>query len=591
MTFSVILVLAVIFGMIISLYFDLVRPVFLFFSAVLIFFLFDVLKSEDLLAGFANEQIAVIFMLLFLSDILRRGNVLESFFSSFFHDGLGYRKFMAKMTGSVSLMSGLVNNTPLVAILMPYVYDWAKRKNISPSKVLIPLSYATIMGGTITLVGTSTNLVVNGFYVESGHESLGLFDFTIIGLPLTIIGVLFLVLFSWRLLPDRKDALGRFRESQREYIVETMVPKDSGIVGRSIEEAGLRNLKGLFLVEVIRGEKRLAPVSPKEIIEGGDKLIFAGQTETIVDLVQKNYGLVLPDQSQLPDREHKEIVEVVISAQSTLDGSLVKDSNFRGRFDAAIVAVNRNGERITGKLGEVRLKEGDLLLLVAGPDFSASVKSSNDLYLISQVKEIRQVPAWKSVLFIGSMVAAFGLSAFGIFSLFKGLLLVMAVIGLLRLVKFQELKNAFDVDLFLVLVFALAIGKSIHLSGADNYLAQGLLQLAGPFNSKVMILALLYLCTNILAMLVTNKAAVAITFPIAMALCSQLGISDPTPFVLAIAFAGSAEFMTPYGYQTNLMVYGPGGYKFKDYMRIGWGLSLLFFITTVLLLSWHYDLY
>jgi di/tricarboxylate transporter len=590
MIFPASIVLIVLAFLVISLYYDLLKPVLVFFISALFFLITGVIDSKDLMSGFANEQIAVVLLLLLLSDIIRKTPVIDVAFNGMFRQEMSYRGFLAKMSATVSLVSGFVNNTPLVAIILPYVYDWARRKNISPSKVLIPLSYATILGGTITLVGTSTNLVVNGFATEAGLPSLGMFDFTPIGIPVAIVGVLYIIFIAPRLLPDRQDALKNFREKSREYVVETQVPRNSRLIGKTVEQAGLRKLEGLFLVEMIQGEERITPVSPKQRIEEGDILIFAGATSTIIDLLKSGSGLELPKYTHLPGQEMVEIVETVISYNSGLVGKIVKDTNFRGKYDAAIVAVNRNGERITGKIGEVELQTGDLLLLVTGKDFSSRAEEEQDFHVISQLRQIHNIAGWKVGVLFGGTASVFLLSALGILSLFVGLLILMSVIASIRLVKFTELKKSFDMDLFLILVLSLSLGKAITKSGLDDFFATNILDAVAPLGSNLAILAVIYFLTNVLAMLVTNKAAVAIMFPVALAASKSIG-ADPTPFVLAIAFAGSAEFMTPYGYQTNLMIYGPGGYKFKDYVKVGWGLSLIYMIVCVSILGYIYNFY
>jgi len=582
-------VLGIIFFLFVFLYFEIIRPVFVFFICALSLLVFGVIESNELMAGFANEQLAVVVLLLLLSDVIQKTSALEILFLSLFKLSLSYKLFLTKMGYFVAGASAFVNNTPLVAIMLPYVYDWAKRKNISPSKVLIPLSYATILGGTITLVGTSTNLVVNSFVVESGHESLKMFDFTVVGIPITILGVLYMVLFANRILPDRKDAISSFKEKSREYVTETLVQDKSQLIGKTVEEAGLRKLEGLFLVEILRGEERIAPVSPKQTILKDDVLIFAGATNTIIDLIKSNNGLSLPKYTNLPGQESSTIVESVISVNSDLLGKLVKDTNFRGKYDAAIIAINRNGGRISGKIGDVELQSGDLLLMLTGKEFSTRSDDEQDFYVVSQVKEIHTINPLKVIALFAGIVAIFVLSALGVFTLFKGLLLLMLMIGAFRMVKFSELKKSFDVDLYLILVLALCLGKAVMKSGLDIRISNSIIestdQLGGAFGA----LAVIYLITNILAMLVTNKAAVAIMFPVALAAATTLK-TDPTPFFLAIAFAGCAEFMTPYGYQTNLMVYGPGGYKFRDYIKAGWMLSLLVMISAVTILGFAYKL-
>lgn len=584
------LVISLIIGLIIVLYKDLIRPVIAFFIIALVLLITDTIDTKDFMAGFANEQILVVLILIMLSDVIQRTAVVDLAFQNVFKPSLSYRRFLALLGILVAPVSAFVNNTPLVAILMPYVYDWSKKKGIAPSKVLIPLSYLTILGGTITLVGTSTNLVVNGFVTDAGYESLGMFDFTLVGASVAVVGILYIVFIGPSLLPDRKDAISDFREKSREYVTETILTPKSALIGKTVEEAGLRKLKGLFLVEIIRGEERIAPVSPVQSLEANDKLIFAGETSTILDLIKTNNGIELPNSAKLSNSESMEVKEVVISSNSDLIGKIVKDTNFRGKYDSAIIAINRNGERITGKLGEVQLQSGDLLLLITGDDFENRASEEQDFYIISSVDKIHKMALYKTYTVLLGTVAAFVTSALGYLSLFESLLILMSLIAAMQIVRFNDIKRSFDVDMYLILVLALSFGKAIVNTGLDKEISGAMLEIVKPVGSNIAALAFVYLATNILAMMVTNKAAVAIMFPVALSTAKTLGI-EPTPFFLAIAFAGCAEFMTPYGYQTNLMVYGPGGYKFRDYMKIGWGLSLTFFVVAVSLLGWMYDLW
>lgn len=589
LSLEIILVLLVILFLIYSLYTDLARPVIIFFVAVVTLFTFRIIDTKDLLSGFANEQIAVVLLLIILSDIIQKAGILDLLFQKIFTDRLTYKGFLSRTLPGVAGISAIVNNTPLVAILMPHVYHWAKKINVSPSKVLIPLSYVTILGGTITLMGTSTNLVVNGFVIDAGMPPLGIFDFSLVGIPVTIAGLIFLFFIGSRLLPDRKDALSEFTRKSREYMVEAQVSESSQHVGKTVESAGLRNLRGLFLIEISRNEQKITPVSPKEVIQERDILIFAGATETIIDLLKSPQEFILPKHSYMAGAEGAEIVEIVVSSESALIGKTVKETNFRAKYDAAILAVNRNGEKISGKIGEMKLQGGDLLLVVAGKDFIARSEEAQDFHIISKLRELRHISTPGMWALGMGLVLAFLLPALGIMNLFQTLLILMCLIILMKIVKLGDLKKGMDIELYVILALSLALGRAISKSGADIMFADSIISLFRPFNSAVAVLFGIYLVTNILAMLVTNKAAVAITFPIAIASAIKLGV-DPKPFILAVAFAGCAEFMTPYGYQTNLMVYGPGGYKFRDYIRVGWGLSLLFMIICVTVLGYAYAL-
>lgn len=585
------IVLTIIIGMMIALFKDIAKPVLIFLVANILFLMTGISSSSDMLAGFANEQLLSVLLLLVVSDIIRKSGLLDVVFRSLFPPQLSYRGFLLRKSMVVTAISGFVNNTPLVAILMPYVYEWCRKKNLSPSKVMLPLSYATILGGTLTLIGTSTNLVVNGFVTEAGFKPLAFTDFTPPGIGVACIGVIYLVFIMPRFLPDREGLLENYNQSLREYIVETYISAKSPLIDKTIEQAGLRHLKGLYLAEIIRGEELIPAVGPTEKIMAGDILIFAGETATIVDLLQSNPGLSVPGSIMKEGKEKANVVECIVSSQSNLIGQTFRESNFRALFNASVVAISRNGERLRGKLGEQVLQQGDLLLLMTGHDFEERSNATNDIFVINRLRDITNFSLKKS-LFLGvSIISAFILSALGVLTLFKALLLILCLIGLLKFGRYNDLKNSLDLDLFFVLALSLGFAKAMHNSGLDATIATMIKESALQLNHPVALLFIVYLATNVLSMLVSNKAGVAIMFPVTVSLLKLMNIADPTPYFLAIAFAGSAEFMTPYGYQTNLMVYGPGGYRFADYIRSGWVLSVMCMCVSVSILASVYKLW
>lgn len=585
-----IIVIATIVFVVISLYKELLRPVATFVVAIVVLLLFKILEPKDVLIGFANEQIAVIFLLLILSDVIKKTGVLDVSLAKIFKPGLSYKNFMFRMIGSVSFVSAWVNNTPLVAILIPYIYNWAKKNNISPSKVLLPLSYAAILGGVLTLVGTSTNLVVNSLTVDAQLPPLKMFDFTVIGIGLALFGGVYLLFIGHKLLPSRQDALSEFSEKSREYVVETQVPNGSILIGKNVEDANLRNLRGLFLVEIVRKGRQIIPVSPREIIEQDDDLIFAGDVDTIIDFAKNPKVLTMPQFSRLPNQEQFSVVEIVISNNSPIIGKNVKDTNFRGKYDAAIVAISRNGERLSGKIGEVELQIGDLLLLIVGSDFQKRTEDTQDFYIISKVKEVNNIDKKKVWFIMLATLVSFVISGTGVISLFMVLLILLTIFSAFKLVKLVDVKNSLDLNLLLMLVLSLGLGKAINHSGTAKIFADWIITATHPLKSPVFVVLGIFIITTVLTNFITNAAAAAVIFPIAVASAVQLGI-ETKPFILAVAYAASSAFMTPFGYQTNLMVFGPGGYKFKDYLNVGFWMSLIFMIVAVSGLGVLYDLF
>ena len=562
-----------------------------FMVGVTVLGLFGVLTPKEILIGFGNEQIWLIIVLLIIGDIIRKKGILNRFFNYVLNrENASPKMFRLRMMIAVAPLSSFLNNTPLVAILMPYVSNWGNRYNVSSSKLLIPLSYAAILGGTVTLIGTSTNLIVNGFVesqtIYNQQFSLSMFDFTLVGLPMLIIGILYLFFFSDMLLPERKPPVEEVSENPRNYIVDTIVNHESSLIGKSIQEAGLRNLKGLFLAEIYRTNKVISPVLPSQRIEEDDILSFAGDTNTISNIITQIDGLEPVELGIYKHKNNTKMVEVVLSHNSIMVGKTIKEVGFRGRFDAVVIAVHRNGEKVSGKIGSIQLNSGDVLLLITGEDFKIHIKSITDFYILTTGPTYYKPQLLEGSILIGGLLLAITLSFFKILPLFIGTSLTMMLAVAFKIIHPKDLGKSFDYDLIVIIALSLALGTAMVKSGAAEIIVHGLIPLFKPFGI-IGILAGLYFITGILAAYITNLAAVALIFPIALSYAHSEAL-NPIPFMLLIAFAAAANFMTPIGYQTNLMVYGPGGYKFKDYFKIGAPLTALYMIGTVSILYFWY---
>jgi len=587
---DVIIVFVVIAFILVSLYREWMGAAFTFFVAVMVLGIFKILTPTEILAGFANEQIAVIIMLLLLGDAIRQTSVIEIFFARIFPVSSSYKGFLARMMLWVGGFSAFLNNTPLVAVMMPYVHQWSQRNNISSSKLLIPLSYAAILGGCVTLIGTSTNLIVSGMVVDQDiipeMPPLEMFDFIWVGLPMLVIGFVYLYFFSYKLLPDRKTAIENYIENDRKFLVEAEVRKSSKLIGKTIQEADLRNERGLFLVEIIRDNHIFQVISDDFVLEEGDMLRFAGDNQNVASLLSETSELTLPSVGMMSKLKRSQVVEIVISHNSTLITKQVKDIYFRGKYDSALLAIHRNGERIIGKIDDLKLKAGDVLLLLAGENFTSRIQDDIDFYVISRVKELRKPERYKIwVLFGGTLLAIF-LAAVKLVPLFLGLLIVLAMINILKVVSAKDLPKNIDYNLGVIIALSLALGTAMMKTGVADMIANLIISVFLPFG-RVSLLFGIYLITTVLAAYITNKAAVAIVFPISITAAKNLGI-DPMPFVLVVSFAAAANFLTPIGYQTNLMVYGPGGYNFKDFFKIGFPLTILYMAVTIAVLSYMY---
>jgi len=587
---DLILVFVVIIFILVSLYLELFGPTFTFLIGIVILGVFGVLTPKEILGGFANEQVMVIIMLLLVGDIIRNTGITELLFGKLFSHARNYKGFLGRMMLIVAGFSAFLNNTPLVAVMMPYVDTWSERHKISPSKLLMPLSFAAILGGCVTLIGTSTNLIVNGLVVDQdiipGMKSLNIFDFAYVGLPMVLIGTLYIYWMAPKLLPTKKGTLNEPDLMDRTYLIETQVNRNSPLVGKTIGASGLRNFSGLYLLEIKRDGNTLFIVSNDLLIEAGDQLVFAGDQTLIAGFMDANSGLSIPSVGMLHRKKHTEVVEVVISHNSSFVGKPLKDINFRSRFDAAVIGIHRNEERITEKIREVEIKAGDVLLIYAGSAFRQRIGNVRDFYFISQIKVFNKVETWKIVILLGGLVLAIGLSALKLISLFMGLMILLMTSMLLKLTTPKELPKSIDYDLGLIIVMALALGVAMVKSGAAPMVANFFITVFTPLG-KYGVLFGIFILTSALGAYITGKAAVAIIFPIAVLMSLKLGL-NPKPFILTVAYAAAANFITPIGYQTNLMVYGPGGYSFRDYFKLGFPLTVIYMFVTVFVLAYVY---
>ncbi len=482
----------------------------------------------------------------------------------------------------VAILSAFLNNTPVVAAMLPAVNDLAKRVRATSSQLLLPLSYATILGGMCTLIGTSTNLLVQGKIVQEGLPPLGFFAPAAVGIPATVLGIVYMVLTSRWLLPARSPAVSA-GDDPRQYTVEMMVKPGGALVGQTIEAAGLRHLSGLFLVEIQREDDVLTAVGPSERLRPGDLLVLVGILESVVDL-QKIRGLTPADNQARklgsPAWQRK-LVEAVVSSRCSLLGKTIREGRFRTNYGAAVIAVARGDKRLPGKLGDVRLEVGDVLLLEASPTFLEKSSQSHDFFLVSDVPGgviRRPERAWVSLAVLVAMVLAATLTPISILT--AALLAAVAMIAL-RCCTSEEARQAIDWSVLIVVGAAIGIGESLRQSGGAAAIAGFLLDLAG--GNPLWSLAAVYLATMLCTEMITNNAAAVLMFPIGMKASIALDVS-PYPFILAVMIAASASFSTPFGYQTNMMVYGLGGYRMTDYLRFGLPLNVLLFVLAMLII-------
>jgi di/tricarboxylate transporter len=573
------IIVIVFIGLIVGLIIDKWKPSILFAGASIIFIAFEIVSPNTFLSGFVNESIVNIFLLVIITSIINENFDIVSIFDYLFKGAKTANGFVFRMGIAVSSLSSVVNNTPIVALMIPYVYQWGKRRKISPSLLLIPLSYMTILGGMITVIGTSTNLVLNGFMSSKGMVPLTFQDYLVPGILVTISGLIYISTIGIKLLPKNKDIIEEATNNLKEYLVETELEINSPLLGKTVAEGGLRNLNGIFLVEIQRGTKIISPVEPNETLMGGDKLFFAGETNEVIDLINKKNGLRLPNSFSESLGVGLDIIETVVPSNSELVGKTLKEIDFRNKFDAAVIAIHRNGEKLRGKIGELVLDKGDLLMLTVGKTFNDNNNLGKNLYLVSKLKKM-QIGSTRKSLFFGIGFLAFSsLAIFGFISFFVFLLGLIGLSYWLEFTNLEHIKKQVNIELLIILGCSISLSNILIDFHISDFIANWFINIVG-ISSAAGAIIFLYLITVVLTSFITNAAAVAIIFPIAFSINSILGI-NPIAIFLAIAFGASCCFLTPIGYQTNLMVYGPGNYKFSDYIKVGSPLVLIYSMVSI----------
>jgi di/tricarboxylate transporter len=557
-----------------------VAPDIVLSAGLTVLLLSGVLLPEEALAGFANQGMLTVAVLYVVVSGLTETGAVGWLVQSLLGRPPGLHAAQARLMLPAAALSAFLNNTPIVAVFVPAVKVWARRNGLSLSRLLIPLSYASIAGGTCTLIGTSTNLVVNGLLVEqAGLPGLAMFDLAWIGVPITVAVLVFVLLFSRRLLPDRDEPLVH-GDSMREYMAEMTVVPGSTLVGRTIEQAGLRALPGLFLAEIERDGEILPAVEPSERLHGNDRLIFVGAVDSVVDL-HRIRGLQPATDQVLKlkgPRKDRNFFEAVLSDSCPLVGKSVKEGRFRTRYHAAIVALARNGERVRGKIGDMVLRTGDTLLLEARPDFVARHGRTRDFLLVSEVGGFHPPNHEGAPLALGITLAMVALAGSGLLSMLEAALLAAGGMIVSGCTSGRVARQAPDWQVLVVIATSFGIGAALQKTGAASMLAEGITLLAGGHPHATLIM--LFAATAALSAIATNNVAAVLAFPVALAASEAMGVGL-MPFAITIMVAASASFATPIGYQTNLMVFNAGGYRFADFVRIGAPLTLLVGLLTV----------
>lgn len=599
MTVSGYIAIAVVLVMIIALVREVMRPGLILFSALVVFMISDILSAEEALSGFSNKGMITVALLFLVSEGVKETGVINKLAKFILpKKRKPIPRLLMQIMIPVSVLSAFLNNTPVVIIFGPMLKKWADKLSLPSQKFLIPLSYATIFGGTCTLIGTSTNLVVHGMMLDRGMQGIGMFELAKVGLFIVFFGFLYLNLFSNRLLPGEKIPRFSFPNDTREYYFDLYLPPGSNLIGKEVEKRRLPGLSEFIVRTVIRDGKHIRISNAPFQIEEDDKLIVAGSSEFVGYLTQstnvKLNALDNVDPGFL--KKQLKLIEVVIAPRFPGIQKTLGEFDFFGHYNAVVMAVHRSGERITTNLENLELRAGDNLVLLSTDDFTRYWGESRVFYMASEIGEMDdpkdRTRRWIAVGLTLMMIAG---ATFGRFipsegkndyDMFFFAAITMVLMAMMKIFSAKKYTKPINWDVLITIACAFGVSRALQNSGAADFIARNAINISKGFG-PVGVLAAIFLITSILTEIITNNAAAAITFPIAYAAATQLGV-DPRPFFISICIAASASFSTPIGYQTNLIVQSIGNYKFSDYWKIGLPLNILVMIISLIVIPWFW---
>ncbi len=560
--------------MVIALVKDLARTDYVLLGGLGLVLIAGIVTPQEAFAGFSNPAVLTVASLFVVAEAVHRTDSLRFMDGFLFSRSAKPARALPPFMLTTAGLSAFLNNTPVVAMLIPRVQDWSERVGLSPSKTLIPLSYAAILGGLITLLGTSTNIVVSGLLEDHGLPPLQMFELTWVGLPAAIAVILFFVLGGHRLLPGGSVATANAEAVGGEYFFELRVRSDAAMVGKTVEAVGLRALGDAYLVRVLRSG-RAQEARPDMTLVGGDILSFSGSKSTLKKLLERD-GLETVVASVSTNEEHRApLFEAVVAPSSKLVGKTLKEIAFRESYGGVVVAIGRQAEVIQKSLGGTIIQPGDLLVVESNREFHHRWSRDRDeFYLVSRIKGGSRIQAAGrapvALLIMAAMVVSAAMNWLPLVTAAFAAALGMIVT---RCLRGRQAQAAVDVKVLVVIAAALGIGRAVENVGLSDLLAGALVGSLMPLGT-IAVMVGLYVCTNVLTELITHKAAAVLMIPVALAAALESGV-DAKAFALVVAVGAAASFITPIGYQTNLMVMSAGGYRYRDFFRIGLPVSLL----------------
>ena len=550
-------------------------------GAMVVLSVSEIITPSQALSGFSSTGVMTIAALYVVIAGLRETGAVAWFSHLVFGRPKSLLTAQLKLMGSGALLSTVINNTPVVAMFIPIAQEWSARFGFPISRLLLPMNNVVILAGLCTLIGTSTNLAVYGLLMQVRPDAdLGLFDLVWIGVPLTVVGILYALVFSKHLLPDRQGPMEQL-ENAREYAFEVRVHSTGPLVGKTIAEVGLRNLKSAYVLEIERRGRLITAVGPDQVLEADDRLTCVGVVDAIKDLRRMPGITVAEDQSFRLNLKHaqRQLVELVLSQTSPVVGRRVKDTNFRERYGAAIISVSRDGSRVDGKVGDIVFQPGDTLLVEAGYHFFDKHKYDRDFLLVSQLHDSAPPDFRRAPVSFGILILMIVAATLDWVPLFEASFIAAGLMVATGCMTTRRAAASIEYQLVAGIAAAFALGVALTESGAAALAGSWLVGFAQ--GNPWLALTMLYVLTVVVTELITNNAAGVLMFPIAMSVAEAAGVNY-MPFVIAVMVGASAGFITPIGYQTNLMVYGPGGYRFADFVRFGLPLNIICGVITIL---------
>lgn len=578
-----IIVLLAVIAMLVFMMLEVAHPATIAFITLMFFFLLGYISPDEIMRTISNEGVLTLALLFIITAVIEKTNMTEKILFMILKKSKSEKGVLLRLAPPLIGFSAFFNNTPLVVMMTTSMQNWCQERNLHASKFLLPISYLTIFGGMFTIIGTSTNLIVHGWLLEKGFDGFSFFALTPYILLGVTIGVIYLILFSPKILPETDTAISERYDDGRNFLYEAVVEERCKLIGKTVTSNEFGQLKDLYLLKIIRENEVISPIRLDDMIQKGDILIFSGNLDSLERLEKFNHLLIRTDEevsmNSLQSDDAK-LVEAVVSHNSSITHHKIKHSNFRGRYDASIVSVHRKNENIDKNIGEIRLKPGDVLLLLVGKDFELNAYNNEDFYALTEIQSDKVLNKKQSVLAVTTFIAMILSVAFGFLSMFSAVLFCIGLFMIFDLFDSAQIKGSIPFPVLLLIVSSLGIGKVIETSGLADMIASTMIGLIAQNFGMIGLLAGIYLITNILTEVITNTAAAVIVLPIALEVATFLDTSE-TSVAIVVAAAASASFSTPIGYQTNLIVYGPGGYKFSDYLKLGLPLNLIFMVTVI----------